>query len=351
MLFSGPIHGRSAAVAMRALGPANVPGTEGVMSMKSLKGWIIALVCLAATILPASAASTLQWGTCSAVPGPLGLITDATHGGNLVPAGSLVELWDSAGGSQLVAESAIGAGIVGHPPGRVEAIQNLPDGHYVFRMRVFNVPDPYQPGLTSCAVVVGATGAGTPGVDITLSGLLPASICFPSAEIPNQPYEPGVGGCGTLSPLGVTIVSFEAFSTEHGVLLRWETASEIQNRGFNVYRAESESGPWDQINDLLIPSQATGSPTGFVYELLDREVAVGVSYSYLLEDVSISGQTTQHGPISILYQGVPTAVTVGEFRAGRSSVDSLWPMAVAIAICMAGAAAWAGSKGMRLPKL
>jgi hypothetical protein len=40
-----------------------------------------------------------------------------------------------------------------------------------------------------------------------------------------------------------------------GVLLRWETVSENNNRGFNLYRGPGEKGPWVQINNALLPSQ------------------------------------------------------------------------------------------------
>ncbi len=64
------------------------------------------------------------------------------------------------------------------------------------------------------------------------------------------------------SPLAVTLAAFDAQATADGVMLAWETVSELDNAGFNVYRAESETGPWSKLNDALIPAAAPGSSEG-----------------------------------------------------------------------------------------
>jgi hypothetical protein len=84
-----------------------------------------------------------------------------------------------------------------------------------------------------------------------------------------------------------------------GVVLRWETVSENNNRGFNLYRGPGEKGPWVQLNSTLLPSQVqAGSLTGAAYEWLDRGAQPGQVYFYLLEDVATDGVATQHGPVS-----------------------------------------------------
>jgi hypothetical protein len=83
-----------------------------------------------------------------------------------------------------------------------------------------------------------------------------------------------------------------------GVTLRWETATELDNVGFNVYRSSSEKGEWIKLNRELIPSQVPpGSPTGATYEFIDKEVESGAEWFYLLEDVDVNGTLTQHGPV------------------------------------------------------
>jgi hypothetical protein len=81
-----------------------------------------------------------------------------------------------------------------------------------------------------------------------------------------------------------------------GVTVRWETASEINNLGFNLYRGESNQGPWTKLNQQLIPSLAAPeSPLGASYEWADPQ-GTRKSY-YLLEAVDINGTVTRQGPV------------------------------------------------------
>jgi hypothetical protein len=65
--------------------------------------------------------------------------------------------------------------------------------------------------------------------------------------------------------LAVTLAEFFAQQVSDHVLVTWETASELGNLGFNLYRGVSPAGPDRRLNDLLIPSQSVGNPGGFTY--------------------------------------------------------------------------------------
>ena len=41
------------------------------------------------------------------------------------------------------------------------------------------------------------------------------------------------------------------------IVVRWSTESEVNTAGFNVYRSDSEDGPWTKINSQLIPAHLT----------------------------------------------------------------------------------------------
>ncbi len=112
------------------------------------------------------------------------------------------------------------------------------------------------------------------------------------------------------SPLAVTLADFRAEQAGDHVLVTWETASELDNQGFNLYRSTSDAAPETQLNATLIPSQSPGSAAGFLYTWEDRDgLTPGATYYYWLEDVSLSGATTLHGPVSVTFTG-PTAVTL-----------------------------------------
>jgi hypothetical protein len=100
------------------------------------------------------------------------------------------------------------------------------------------------------------------------------------------------------SPTTVTLASFTATAVDDGVLLEWQTASEVDLLGFHLYRAETADGPQTRLNADLIPGQAPGSPVGGIYEFVDEAVAPGVTYYYWLEGVDIHGRATRHGPVS-----------------------------------------------------
>jgi hypothetical protein len=119
---------------------------------------------------------------------------------------------------------------------------------------------------------------------------------------------------GTEGPTAVTLASFTAAPQEGDILIAWETAIEIDTVGFNLYRAQSPDGPYVELNDTLIPSQAPGSVFGATYTWLDEDVQEGVTYYYKLEDVEVGGKRTMHGPINASAQ-VPTALSTVSFKA------------------------------------
>jgi hypothetical protein len=123
----------------------------------------------------------------------------------------------------------------------------------------------------------------------------------------------------TDTTLAVTLVEFSASQQADAILVTWETASELDNRGFNLYRGTSPAGPDHQLNTTLIPSQSQGSPSGFVYTWEDRaDLEPGTTYYYWLEDLDISGATTLHGPVSATAQA-PTGVTLSGISASPAA--------------------------------
>jgi hypothetical protein len=122
------------------------------------------------------------------------------------------------------------------------------------------------------------------------------------------------GGIGNDPPTAIMLARFEAASQEDAILVEWETAIEIDNVGFNLYRSLSPGGPYVKLNGALIPSQAPGSAVGAVYTWLDDDVESGITYYYKLEDVDVSGARTFHGPVSASLQN-PTALSLTSFAA------------------------------------
>jgi hypothetical protein len=91
----------------------------------------------------------------------------------------------------------------------------------------------------------------------------------------------------------IQLASFDVEATDDGVVVQWETAVEIDNVGFNVYRATSPAGPYVKVNDLLIAAKGNG--TGASYTLVDPDGEA--AHVYRLEDIDYSGVRTMHLPI------------------------------------------------------
>jgi hypothetical protein len=95
----------------------------------------------------------------------------------------------------------------------------------------------------------------------------------------------------------VKLTSFEAIPDSNKVILKWVTESEIDNAGFNLYRATSEDGDYVKINDSLIPAEGS-STSGATYKYVDNSVRNRTTYYYKLEDIDLNGASTMHGPVS-----------------------------------------------------
>jgi hypothetical protein len=121
-------------------------------------------------------------------------------------------------------------------------------------------------------------------------------------------------------PTAIGLTSFAARGSARSIELRWETASEIGNLGFNLYRAGSADGPWTRLNASLIPSQvAPGSPVGAVYTYVDVVPRRVAPYYYRLETVDMYGQTQSYGPVSASLQMLRLSPARPRLQAGLSS--------------------------------
>ena len=130
---------------------------------------------------------------------------------------------------------------------------------------------------------------------------------YDSAGAPTaqDPRSYGAAGGGEVedgqspAPTAVRLVSFGASPASEGILVAWETASEIDNLGFHLYRSTSLEALGERLNDTLIPSRSPGSGQGASYEYRDRTALPGITYYYTLEDVDASGGRTRHGPVAL----------------------------------------------------
>jgi hypothetical protein len=135
----------------------------------------------------------------------------------------------------------------------------------------------------------------------------------------------------------VELLSFDATGQEESIELSWETANEIDNLGFNLYRATSVDGSRARINAELIPTQVPpGSPFGAVYMYEDTLAEPNQLYYYWLEVVDIYGQSELYGPVDAQVEenqsdlpDTPPALELLWFEAkgGQEYVELSWETA------------------------
>ena len=129
----------------------------------------------------------------------------------------------------------------------------------------------------------------------------------------------------------VELVYFRAESDVDMITLEWETASELDNLGFNILRAESSNIAQAQaINSSMIPSQVSGQPTGAYYQWHDDNVEVNHDYYYWLQDVDFNGEIENHGPVEASLAGgslIPTTAPTDTPDPTSAPTDTSQPTA------------------------
>ncbi|MDN3515170.1 MAG: hypothetical protein NG747_12325 [Candidatus Brocadia sp.] len=138
------------------------------------------------------------------------------------------------------------------------------------------------------------TGELTPTLyDLTVESAItptPTPSTSPTPEITPSPIPSPTG-----TPTAITLAYFHARSGKDGsVTLTWQTATEVDNAGFNLYRANDKDGDYTKINESgLIPARGN-AVSGASYSYVDTP-GKGTFY-YTLEDVDYYGVSTMHGP-------------------------------------------------------
>ena len=78
--------------------------------------------------------------------------------------------------------------------------------------------------------------------------------------------------------------------------LKWSTASEQNNVGFDVYRAEAEDGPFTRITPKPIAGAGTtDEPSAYSY--VDDTIEAGKAYYYYVEDIAFNGHRSKFTPV------------------------------------------------------
>ncbi|HJQ25642.1 MAG TPA: C25 family cysteine peptidase [Blastocatellia bacterium] len=117
-----------------------------------------------------------------------------------------------------------------------------------------------------------------------------------------QPWAIGAVSLKAAVPTEARLSSFTASNDAGRILLAWQTGYEVDNLGFNLYR--DDAGKRTRLNRQIIAGSALlAGPginlrSGHSYAMRDA-LPASQATQYWLEDVSIDGRSTWHGPITI----------------------------------------------------
>ena len=78
--------------------------------------------------------------------------------------------------------------------------------------------------------------------------------------------------------------------------IKWATASEENNFGFDVYRADVEEGPFEKLNELPISGAGNTDETSY-YSYMDDTIEADKIYFYYVESISLDGIREQFTPV------------------------------------------------------
>lgn len=134
-------------------------------------------------------------------------------------------------------------------------------------------------------------------------------IAYPDGEDDGQSYQRCPDGTGTLTykdPLstatapslnavndcGTQAVALDSAAIYHaaeGVVIEWQTVSELEHLGFHIQRREDRDPDWTQLTDTPIPSPSPGAPDGQTYHWTDSAIADNAFYHYRIDGVDLQG--------------------------------------------------------------
>ncbi len=101
--------------------------------------------------------------------------------------------------------------------------------------------------------------------------------------------------------LPVSLTSFSAAAGNGQVTLNWVTESEVDNMGYDILRADSKDGDYQEISSYQYDPRLKGqinTSSRTAYQYIDKYIQPGESYWYKLVDVDVKGKRTEHGPVN-----------------------------------------------------
>lgn len=167
----------------------------------------------------------------------------------------------------------------------------------------FNAIDPATSGVRTAAFTLTLGGEPTGETDLG-----PGDAAVPDLKS-NLTVDLGFVNA---PPTAVTLAYVRAFRDGGQVMVEWETITEQNTVGFDVYRVGAD-GARLRVNAALVP--ALNSDRGGVYRVTDAGAADGPQL-YELDELETTGRTLTYGPFTVEVQAAAAARGVRVTEAG-----------------------------------
>ena len=111
------------------------------------------------------------------------------------------------------------------------------------------------------------------------------------------------------APLPANFSSFTSNVYGRNVILKWTTASENNNSGFEILRsAQSDKGLWTKVG-FVAGNKTKTTPSNYTFE--DKELNSG-KYNYKLKQVDYNGNYTYYNLSSVVEVGIPAKYDISQ---------------------------------------
>jgi len=127
----------------------------------------------------------------------------------------------------------------------------------------------------------------------------------------------------------VHLIAFTAAWRDGQVLLQWQTASEIDTLGFDLYRRALPTGTEQLLNKTIIP--ARGDLAGATYRFVDKHPPVGPGVFYRLAEVEADGQIVSFMPVALYRPTATPTMRSPTIAPQRATVTSRPPVTPTLA--------------------
>jgi hypothetical protein len=125
--------------------------------------------------------------------------------------------------------------------------------------------------------------------------------------------------------LAVELASLTAISVFDSVAIKWSTATETNNLGFNIYRSETKNGKYIRLNARLIEGAGTDA-TPHDYSFNDDDVVLGKTYYYYVEDVDFAGNANKSDIIQVTVGQQPEEVIPDRFAQTKPVIPNMFAL-------------------------